>query len=187
MLHRAQAPTIAGRPRRRRWFPPLGLRVRVWASSLQLDCRLAEGVQSTSSPELTLRAQQLASGRSRHQLSNALTAAVDAASCPRRPWRPAPPIDATGVLEAAEPLQRLADDLTKMSDPPVRALALVSFLVCDPTSPLYNRHSPVTVREIAQRARSALAAPRPWAAHHLSTEPDAGLPTKQPLGHPSQN
>jgi hypothetical protein len=41
----------------------------------------------------------------------------------------------------------------------VRGIALVSFLVCDPTSPLYNRHSPVTVRDIAQRARSALAPP----------------------------
>jgi hypothetical protein len=165
MPHRAQAPTIAERPRARRGFPLLGLRVRVWAGSLQLDCRLAEGVRSTSSAELTLRAQQLASARSRHQLASALTAAVDAASYPRRPWKPAPPIDATGVLEAAEPVQRLAEDLTRIDDPPVRAVALVSFLVCDPTSPLYNRHSPVTVREIAQRARSALAAHRPWGAH----------------------
>jgi hypothetical protein len=164
MLHRAQAPTIAGRPRRRRWFSPLGLRIRVWAGSLQLDCRLAEGVQSTSSPELTLRAQQLASGRSRHQLSNALTAAVDAARCPRRPWRPAPPIDATGVLEAAEPVQRLADDLTKMSDPPVRALALVSFLVCDPTSP---------------PARSTTGTPPSPSAR----SPSAHAPRSQPIDH----
>jgi hypothetical protein len=157
MSHRPQAPTIVTRPRVRRRAPPLGLRVRVWAGSLQLDCRLAEGARSTSSPELTLRAQQLASARSRHQLASALIAAVDAASCPRRPWKPAPPIDATGVLEAAELVQRLAEDLTGIDDPPVRAVALASFLVCDPTSPLYNRHSPVTVREIAQRARSALA------------------------------
>jgi hypothetical protein len=52
------------------------------------------------------------------------------------------------------------------------AVALVSLLVCDPTSPLYNRHFHVNVREIAQRARSVLAAHRPWAALHLSTEPD---------------
>jgi hypothetical protein len=178
MLHRAQAPTIAERPRARGGFPLLGLRVRVWAGSLQLDCRLAEGVRSTSSPELTLRAQQLASARSRHQLASALSAAVDAASCPRRPWQPAPPIDATGVLEATEPVRRLAEDLTRIDDPPVRAVALVSFLVCDPTSPLYNRHSPVTVREITQRARSVLAARQPRAGHHLSAEPDARLATR---------
>jgi hypothetical protein len=178
MLDRAQAPIVARRSRARRGFPALGLRVRVWAGSLQLDCRLAEGVRATSSAELTLRAHQLASAGSRHQLSSALTAAVDAASHPRQPWQPTPPIDATGVLEAAEPLQRLAEDLTRIDDPPVRAVALVSFLVCDPTSPLYNRHSPVTVREITQRARSVLIAHRPWAAHHLSAEPDARLPTK---------
>jgi hypothetical protein len=168
MLHRAHAPTIATRPSAQRRTPPLGLRVRVWASSLQLDCRLAEGVRSTSSPELTLRAQQLASARSRHQLSSALIAAVAAASCPRRPWKPTPPVDRIGVVEAAEPLRGLADDLRKMQDPPVRALALVSFLVCDPTSPLYNRHSPITVREIVQRARSALAA-------HQTRAPDRFL------------
>jgi hypothetical protein len=60
------------------------------------------------------------------------------------------------VRQAAESLERLAQDLRTISDPPVRSLALVSFLLCDPTSPLYNRQSTITVREIAQRARSAL-------------------------------
>jgi hypothetical protein len=178
MLHRAQAPTIARRLRARRWVPPLGLRVRVWAGSLQLDCRLAEGVRPTSSPEFTLRARQLTSTGSRHQLASALTAAVDAASHPRQPWKPTPPIDATGVLEAAEPLQRVAEDLTMISDPPVRAVALVSFLVCDPTSPLYNRHSPVTVRHIAQRAQSALAPQQARAMPRGSGRHDV------PLGEP---
>jgi len=39
----------------------------------------------------------------------------------------------------------------------VRALALVSFLVCDAASPLHTRRSPVTVLEIARRARAGLA------------------------------
>jgi hypothetical protein len=156
---RGQAPRHHGTVRAWLGVPALGLRVRVWASSLQLDCRLAEGVRPTSSPELTLRARQLASARYRHQLSSALTAAVDTARRPRAPWTPKPPTVATAVLQAAEPLQRLAHELRTLSDPPVRGVALVSFLVCDPTSPLYNRHSPVTVREIAHRARSALAPP----------------------------
>jgi hypothetical protein len=133
------------------------LRLRVWAGALQLDSRLAEGARPASSPELMLRAQQLASARSRRQLSSALTAAVDAASRPRGSWPPTAPIVPTGVLRAARPLERLADDLRTISDPPTRGIALVSFLVCDPTSPLYNRQSAVTVREIAERARSALA------------------------------
>jgi hypothetical protein len=135
----------------------LGLRVRVWAGSLQLDCRLAEGARPSSSLELALRAQQLASARSRHQLANALTAALEAASQPRRPWTTRAPIVAPGVLLAAAPLEQLAHDLRTISAPPVRGIALVSFLVCDPTSPLHNPDSPVTVRELAQRARSALA------------------------------
>ena len=40
---------------------------------------------------------------------------------------------------------------------PANWVALVSFLVCDPMSPLYNRHSRVTVADIAGRARAALS------------------------------
>jgi hypothetical protein len=55
-------------------------------------------------------------------------------------------------------LQSLARDLMTISDPPVRGVALVSFLLCDGTaSPLYNRRSPVSVREIVEQARAALA------------------------------
>jgi len=136
--------------------------VRVWAKSLELDRRLAEGVRPTTSPELTLRARQLASERSRRALASALTATVGAAvhaeRWPRGAWTPKAPIAATGVREAASVLEALARELTTTSDLPVRGVALVSFLVCDGTaSPLYNRHSPVSVRELVERARVALA------------------------------
>ena len=62
-----------------------------------------------------------------------------------------------GIRDAAGLVRALAGDLTSISDPPVRGVALVSFLVCDPMSPLYNRHSRVTVAEIAGRARAALS------------------------------
>jgi hypothetical protein len=134
---------------------PLRLRVRVWFGSLALDTRLAEGASLSRSPELTLRARQLASDRTRRQLSDALTRAIDTASHPAR-RRPASPIASSGVLAARRSLLSLAWDLRSIPDPSVRGVALASFLVCDPTSPLYNRHSPATVREIADRARSAL-------------------------------
>jgi hypothetical protein len=121
----------------------LGLRLRVWAGSLSLDTRLAEGVAPTNSPELALRARQLADDRSRQALSSALTAAVRAA---RRP----------AVRDAAGPLESLARDLTTIDDPCVRGVALVSYLLTDPVSPLYSRHSPITAGEFAARARSAL-------------------------------
>jgi hypothetical protein len=135
---------------------PLRLRMRVWAGSLALDTRLAEGVALTRSPELALRARQLASARARRGLSDALTTAIDAARRRRRRGPSASPIASAGVLAAEGSLRSLARDLTSIPNPPVRGVALVSFLICDPTSPLYNRHSPVTVREIADRARSAL-------------------------------
>lgn len=135
---------------------PLRLRMRVWAGALALDTRLAEGVALTRSPELALRARQLASARARRRLSDALTAAIDAARRGRRAGPPTSPIATAGVLAAEGSLHTLARDLTAIPNPSVRGVALVSFLVCDPTSPLYNRHSPVTVREIADRARSAL-------------------------------
>jgi hypothetical protein len=135
----------------------MGLRVRVWFLSLELDRRLAEGLDPTHSPELALRAQQLRSARSRRALARGLIATVEAAARPLSPWTAAVPVVATGVLEAAGTLRRLARDLTTVHDPSVRGIALVSFLMCDGRdSPLYNRRSPVTVWEIAHQARSAL-------------------------------
>ena len=153
---RAQATGIAPRADARRGLPSLGLRVRVWSGALALDRRLAEGVSPANSPELALRARQLVGDRSRRALSGALRGAVQAAGRPYGPWAPATPVAAQGVRDAAVRLELLARDLLAADDPPVRGMALVSFLVCDPVSPLYNRQSRVTVAEIADRARYAL-------------------------------
>ena len=75
---------------------------------------------------------------------------------PRGPWAAAVPIAAPGVRAAEARLVLLARDLVT-GRPSVRAVALVSWLVCDPASPLHNGQSPVTVSEIAGRARSALS------------------------------
>ena len=147
---------MSNRPRWRRPRRGCALRIRVWAGSLGLDRQLAEGASPTNSPELSLRAQQLSSDRMRHALSGTLMAAVDAA---RRSPQPAGARRAIAVAEvraAAEPLRSLAQELVAIEDPPIRGVALASFLVCEPSSPLYNRRSAVTVRELAQRARSAL-------------------------------
>lgn len=162
MPHHAHAHRTGLSVRRRRSgsVPSLGLRVRVWVRSPELDLQLAEGVRPASSPELELRAEQICSTRSRRALSRGLTGAVDDAARRQGPWAPAVPIVRSGVVDAAGPLVCLARDLRTANDPPVRAVALVSFLLRDGVaSPLYNPHSAVTVREIAQRARSALAPP----------------------------
>lgn len=144
-------------PRRLRRDVRLHLRLRVWAGSLALDRRLAEGASPAGSPELALRTQQLTSEHSRLALSRALIAAIDAASNPPRVWTARRAIAARGVLEAADRLRALARDLASVSDPPVRAVALVSFLLSEPSSPLYKRCSAVTVGELVDRARSELA------------------------------
>jgi hypothetical protein len=159
MLQRArgQAAGMAPVVGARRRAPGLGLRLRVWSGSLQLDRRLAEGVGPANSPELSLRARQLVGDRSRRALAEALTTAVRAAWRRPVPWASAAPIVAGGVREAAVGLDALARELSTSDDPPVRGVALVSYLVCDPGSPLYNRDAPVSVAEIADRARSALS------------------------------
>jgi hypothetical protein len=124
---------------------------------LWLDSQLAEGVPETKSPDLHLRARQLATDRSRRALATALTGAVDAAARPRGLWPSRAPLARAAVLEAAGPLVSLARDLRTVDEPRVRGLALASYLVTDAGSPIYNRRSPVTVRELATRARNALA------------------------------
>ena len=135
------------------------LRLRVWRSSLVLDRRLAEGAAPTSSPELELRARQLRGPRSRRALSEGLIGAVEAAANPPSLWLSRRPVDVSGVSQAARSLRALARDLVGLSEPSVRGIAMVSFLLCEPGSPLYDSRSAVTVQEMAQRARAAIRRP----------------------------
>jgi hypothetical protein len=92
----------------------------VWLNASALDARLAQGLPPRISPELTLRAQQLASDRTRRALSRALTEVVDGAARPHNPRIATAPVDTSGVLEAAGPLVSLARELRTGSDPAVR-------------------------------------------------------------------
>jgi hypothetical protein len=131
------------------------LRLNVWANGLKLDTRLAEGVSPSSSPKLALRARQLLNVRSRRALAEALAGAAWTASRPDRRWSRTTEI-APAARTAVGSLRALAHDLEAIDEPCVRGVALASFLVCDPVSPLYSRSSPVTVRELADRARASL-------------------------------
>jgi hypothetical protein len=133
-----------------------GLRLRVWRSSLVLDRRLAEGVAPSSSPELELRARQLRGPRSRRALSQGLIGTVEAAADPPGLWLSRRPVDVRGVSDAARSLRALARDLVGLGEPSVRGIAMVSLLLCEPGSPLYDCRASVTVHEMARRARAAL-------------------------------
>jgi hypothetical protein len=137
---------------RRAW-----LHLRVWLRSLELDRALAAGSAPSSSPELALRAELLVAERSRAALAAAVTAAVDAASAPAG-TASFTPIAAARVLEAAGPLVCLARELTTAEAPGVAGVALASLLVCDGAgSPLYEDRGGPSAREVALRARAALA------------------------------
>ena len=134
------------------------VRLRVWASSLELDRQLAAGVAPALTAELSLRASQLASARSQHALQVGLLAVVDAAARPNGRAAARAPVLAGRVTDAAGPLVSLARDLRVARDPPVRALAQVSLLLCDATSsPIYNRASPQSLRDLAHRTRATIA------------------------------
>jgi hypothetical protein len=155
---RVPTPARAGRTR----GPRLGLtRLRVWASSLELDRRLADGVAPATSAELALRARQLAAAGARQALCRGLLTVVDTAA--RRPVHPSAvaPVIAERVTGAAGPLVALARDLRAVEDPPVRVLAQVSLLLCDGASPVFDRACAVPLRDLVLEARAALAAPWP--------------------------
>jgi hypothetical protein len=159
--HRARGAAGGWAPRKRQassagW----ALRLRVWANASALDALLAQGLPATDSPERTLRADQLASDRTRRALSMALMAVVDGAARHDGARVASAPINAADVLAAAGPLVSLERELRTRNDPVVRGLALTSVLVCDgTTSPLYNRLARSSVRDLALQARSALGAP----------------------------
>ena len=150
-------PSAPAAPRSRGGPQRALVRLRVWASALELDRRLAAGAAPAESAALALRARQLRSGRTRAALCSGLTAAVDAAARIGQPTAGAP-IMAGRVTDAAGPLVCLARDLRTAPDPPVRVLAEVSLLLSDgAASPLYGRTRPVALRERVLDMRAALA------------------------------
>jgi hypothetical protein len=119
--------------------PGLWLRLRTWFKGMDLDAQLAEGVDPTQSPELTLRAQQLASPRMRAELAFRVSRAVELAD---RGFEPGTittriPIRRTRVRACRQWLlqivQRLRDDRPRA----VRGLAMTALLLEDGSGPLY--------------------------------------------------
>jgi hypothetical protein len=114
----------------------IGLRLKVWVTTTQLDRRLAEGTTPACSPELALRARQLASTRGRRSLAIGLRRAAEATAVPRL-------VTIAHRLESGWPVD-------------VRGLALVSWLLCDVGSPMHDRHAEVDLQDMADRAWAAL-------------------------------
>jgi hypothetical protein len=129
------------------------LRIHAWLRRTELDRRLAEGTNPTTDPLREMRARQLGSRRYRRALSTGLRRLV-AEGCATDPaWRiAAPPVNRDAVREAREPLLSLARKLVESEHPCPRAVALASYLVCDPQSPAYWEPTGVTVADLASAA-----------------------------------
>jgi hypothetical protein len=114
--------------------------MRVWLRRPELDRRLAEGTNPATDPMRALRARQLTSRRYRRALARGLRSLVTDACKP----------------DARDPLLSLSRRLVECENPSPRAVALASYLVCDPDSPAYWSPAGATVADLAQAALVAV-------------------------------
>lgn len=130
--------------------------VRVALNRAALEAQLAAGLNPRRTPELSLRATQLAARRRRRALARTLRGIVAEACEPR------PPARAVAVIIARDQVRSAADDLLALaarldSPRPAHAcgIAAVRLLITDGTSsPFYVDTAPGVVE---RRARAALA------------------------------
>ena len=116
------------------------LRFVTWRRARDLDEQLAQGTDPITSDELSLRAGQLASARSRGRCACVLRGAVELANAPFDPFRMGRPlIRRAQVQENRELLLQLADRLRAGGYLHPRGLAITSLLVGDGVSALYSK------------------------------------------------
>jgi hypothetical protein len=150
VFHRGLVAGVRVRPRTAAW-----LRMHAWLRRGELDRRLAEGTNPTTDPLRALRARQLTSRRYRRALAVGLRRLVAEAYEPA-PRRPALPMNHRAVQDARDPLLTLSRRLVECERPCPRAVALASYLVCDPDSPAYWSPTGATVADLAQTALAAI-------------------------------
>jgi hypothetical protein len=120
--------------------PSLRLRLRTWWKGMDLDAKLAEGVDPARSPELTIRAQQLASPRMRAELAFRVSRAVELADCGFEPTTITTriPIRRTRVRACRQWLLQIVQLLRDDRPLAVRGLAMTALLLEDHRGPLYE-------------------------------------------------
>lgn len=133
------------------------LRWVTWRQARKLDEQLARGTDPIASDELSLRAGQLASTRTRGRLACVLRGAVQLADAPYDPARIGRPvIRRAQVQENRELLLELADRLRAGRYLGVQGLALTSLLVGDGVSPLFAKAGRGSLKASASHALLAL-------------------------------
>jgi hypothetical protein len=147
--------------------PSLGLRVRTRWQRGRLDDALARGADPASSPERSLRAEQLSSAAERSRLADALVEALADAGRPE-PVTIRPRPQRLQVLRYAEDLVALVAQLRRSDQPvAVQGVAMAARLVDDGKSPLH-REGGQPLHHAIREARVALDATVP-ATQDLAT------------------
>ena len=124
-----------------------------------LDEQLAGGTDPITSDELSLRAGQLGSARSRGRCACVLRGVIALADAPYDPVRLGlPVIRRAQVRENRRLLMELAERLGAGGSLGVQGLAITSLLVGDGVSPLYSKASRGSLKESVTQALLALDA-----------------------------
>jgi hypothetical protein len=120
-----------------RGMATVGLRTQVFLRRWSLDHRLAMGERPDLDPVLALRAEQLTCDKTRRTLARSLRRSRRLAYEPAR-WGTSTPLDRHAVAEAGPLMDGLAARLTAPMPVGVRGVALISDMLCDGGSPLYE-------------------------------------------------
>jgi hypothetical protein len=116
---------------------PVALRIEVFLRRWSLDHRLAMGERPDFDPALGLRAQQLMRDKTRRTLARSLRRDVRLAFEPIR-WGASAPLDRRAVADARPLMDGIARRLTAPAPVGVRGVALISDMLSDGASPLYE-------------------------------------------------
>jgi hypothetical protein len=132
----------------------LALRVRVWWQASDLDRLLAEGVDPSRCPELSLRVAQLTKARCRESFASQLESVVAAARSGHRGINDCVPLQRSKILDAEDDLLALAAALKSLARCRPYAAGTVSFLLRDASSPLYYAGAHATPAQLARAAKA---------------------------------
>lgn len=133
------------------------LRVTTRWRARDLDAQLARGADPMQSNELSLRAGQLGSSKSRRRMACALRGVVALADRGAYPIALAPPpIRRAEVRASKELLLELAERLCSSEPSGVQGLAIASKLIAERNSPLYSGHSDWPLPVVAFEALVAM-------------------------------
>jgi hypothetical protein len=162
--------------------PSLRLRLRTWWKGMDLDAQLADGVDPTRSPELRLRAQQLASPKMRTELAFRVSRAVELADrgFELTTITARVPIKRARVRACRQWLLQIVQRLRADRPLAVRGLAMTALLLEDGRGPLYTEGAPEAFEKTVRSTLVALEFAEPAPAHPLRYPSHAGCVARAP-------